>query len=557
MMDLRDYEHAKFELADLLRRASLRVESLASGDRARFQELFARLAEDRFNLVIAGRFSRGKSSLMNALLGSDRLPVGILPLTSVITTVAYGSSELAVIHYLDRRLPDEVPLTAIREYVTQEGNPGNVRRVRCAEIRLPAEILRRGFHFVDTPGLGSPNPENTRTTETFLPEADALVLVTSYDGPLSGEELQVLRFASDSTRRVFVVVNKHDLASAAERAQALRYVRDQVSSLPFAAPTQVFSVSARDALTAMPAGDATALAESGIPALEGALLHFLLADKRTEFLRRMCDRVETLLREQPRSTGSGALADCAHTLARRLTLDAADQRLHVDPAPPAVGGPSAAGEFHRCEVCEKVVRASFDFLRRYQYDLGASDDIRRQHASRGGLCPSHTWQYALLASPHGIATGYPPLLDRWARWLRAAMASASAPDTTAAMQALFPTNQTCALCVAHSEAEQRAVASAAQRVNAQSDAGTQLQPALCLPHLRIVLASIDDRAARGRLLASAAHVVERLSEDMRRYAIKHDGLRRALATDEEVYAAERSLAVLCGARALASPPAAA
>lgn len=91
-MDLKDYEKLKFELAGHLRS----LETLAGAQReslkAEMRTLFARLAEDRFNLVVVGRFNRGKTSLMNALLGSDRLPTGILPLTSVITTVVYGTA---------------------------------------------------------------------------------------------------------------------------------------------------------------------------------------------------------------------------------------------------------------------------------------------------------------------------------------------------------------------------------------------------------------------------------------------------------------------------------
>jgi predicted GTPase len=83
-MDLREYERAKFEVAELLQRVV--THKLTDGSRSlhdRLQDLFARLAEDRFNLVVAGRFNRGKSSLMNAILGLDRLPTGIVPLTSV------------------------------------------------------------------------------------------------------------------------------------------------------------------------------------------------------------------------------------------------------------------------------------------------------------------------------------------------------------------------------------------------------------------------------------------------------------------------------------------
>jgi hypothetical protein len=110
-------------------------------------------------LLVVGRFSRGKTSLMNAVLGTDRLRTGIRPLTSVITTVSYGSTEKAVIHYAGFNIPQEVRLAEL----PQEGNSGNRRNVRIADVQLPAELLRRGFHFVDTPGLGSPIIQNTRT----------------------------------------------------------------------------------------------------------------------------------------------------------------------------------------------------------------------------------------------------------------------------------------------------------------------------------------------------------------------------------------------------------
>ena len=111
-MDLREYEQHKFAIAEVLRQTSL-----ASSDprkwRERTSDLFARLADDRFNLVVIGRFSRGKTSLMNALLGTDRLPTGIVPLTSVITTVAYGSAERAILRFERRFMDQEISLDAL------------------------------------------------------------------------------------------------------------------------------------------------------------------------------------------------------------------------------------------------------------------------------------------------------------------------------------------------------------------------------------------------------------------------------------------------------------
>lgn len=73
-MDLRDYESAKFKLAEVLRDIAAWVPEERADLKTRLTDLFTRLAEDRFNLVVAGRFSRGRSTLMNAILGVDRLP---------------------------------------------------------------------------------------------------------------------------------------------------------------------------------------------------------------------------------------------------------------------------------------------------------------------------------------------------------------------------------------------------------------------------------------------------------------------------------------------------
>ncbi len=180
-MDLQQYDHAKSVLAEILRSATIRTDRIPEAVRNHFSQL----AQDRFNLVVVGRFNRGKTTLMNAMLSTDRLPTGIVPVTSVITTVTYGSEEKVVLYYRHTSLFLEIPISQLAEHITERGNPGNRRGIRTAEVEMPAELLRRGFHFIDTPGLGSSIIENTRTTEAFLPEADAFVLVTSYDSPLS------------------------------------------------------------------------------------------------------------------------------------------------------------------------------------------------------------------------------------------------------------------------------------------------------------------------------------------------------------------------------------
>ena len=138
-MNLMEYEWVKFELASILRSATIGVSAEQPKTAPIFNDLFARLAEDRFNLVLVGRFNRGKTSLMNAMLHTDRLPVGVVPVTSVITTVQYGSSEEATIEYRDRQLPDRVSLDELTDYVSQAGNPSNERGITMARVSLPSE----------------------------------------------------------------------------------------------------------------------------------------------------------------------------------------------------------------------------------------------------------------------------------------------------------------------------------------------------------------------------------------------------------------------------------
>jgi ribosome biogenesis GTPase A len=106
---LKLYEQRKFVLAEVVRSAQA-VDTASNELLDQCRALLKRLAEDRFNLMVVGRFSRGKSTLINALLGGDFLPTGIVPLTSVITTIGYGSRPHALIHYSGFGLPQEVTL---------------------------------------------------------------------------------------------------------------------------------------------------------------------------------------------------------------------------------------------------------------------------------------------------------------------------------------------------------------------------------------------------------------------------------------------------------------
>jgi small GTP-binding protein len=542
--DLRQYEQAKFAIAEILRSIALLGPRHKREWEERIEELLARLADDRFNLVVVGRFSRGKSSLMNAILGTDRLPTGIVPLTSVITTVAYGSKEKVALKYRGRILDQQVPVGDLPLYITQQGNPANVRGLSMAQVQLPAEFLRRGFYFVDTPGLGSAIEENTRTTETFLPQADALLLVTSFESPLSEDEIRVVRALSGSGRRVFVVINKQDTVSADERDSAARYVREQLQAILGQAFSQVFSVSARDGLAAKLAHDQNRLMASGIPALEQELTHFLLTEKHAQFLLRMCDRVADLVQALPPSADADRLLEDVDGLRHAIGGESPGPRAKVRNAEFA-----ALHERGACEVCTHATRTLWDFLRKYQYELATRRDAQADLAEHGGLCSFHTWYYAALAAPRDVCKGYPALLEHLAASMREVASAELKPEPLVkAIESLLPTEEHCVFCAVCAEAERDAIASISRRLARDGVHVLEGLSRICVPHFAMLTAAVDDPAVLPRLLEFEGTICERLAEDMRRYALKLDAVRRFLVSDEESAASERALMLAAGHR---------
>jgi GTP-binding protein EngB required for normal cell division len=543
-MDLRGYEHAKFELSEVLQAiAAANVVKDTSALQERLEDLLGRLAEDRFNLVVAGRFSRGKSSLMNAILGMDRLPTGIVPLTSVITTVSYGTAELVTLTYRESRLDTEISLDELAKYVTQQGNPGNHRGIATANIQLPADILRRGFYFVDTPGLGSVVAENTLTTKAFLLEADGLLLVTGFESPLSEEELGFLRAASHARLPTFVAVNKQDLVNQAEREEAIRFVQSHLQELYGQQPEDVFSVSARDGLAAKLADDAARLNESGLPAFEDRLTRFLLEQKRLVFLARMCSRLEELLDDMPPFDGSSTLRQRANALTGTYGTGPDEN----EQLPLASAASFNQSQLRSCEVCAAIEKRTWNFLARYQYELSTDRVAQADFSQRGGFCCYHTDEYQPIASSFGICSGYPPLLERLAVLFQNSV-SADGSDLRCIIAESLPTHDKCPLCKVRDKAEVLAVSNLADRLRKDTAAGLKKLSALCLPHLSSLADTLNDPETLRTLLSQHALIFERTAEDMRRFTLKQSATRRFLQTKEEQTAAARGLSLLAGSR---------
>lgn len=203
-----------------------------------------RLEAGQFNLVVLGEFKRGKSSLVNALLGRELLPTGVLPLTSAVTVIRSGEPERLLVDFGDGE-ERERPLDELATLITEAGNPENMLGVESVAIELGSEFLDDGLRLIDTPGVGSSYEHNTETALDFLPHVDAGVMVLAADQPLSAAERELARELAELTPRPIFVLNRIDLLGSEEIDAARRFVLNQLTDGGRDGGVELFCLSAR------------------------------------------------------------------------------------------------------------------------------------------------------------------------------------------------------------------------------------------------------------------------------------------------------------------------
>ncbi|HTV54913.1 MAG TPA: dynamin family protein [Terriglobia bacterium] len=273
----------------LLRLADLAQELGADPVAEEARELAARVSEGRFYVACVGQFKRGKSTLLNALVGYEVVPTGFVPVTAVPTVIRYGDALHARVRMRDGSWRD-IAMAHLKEYVTEELNPENRKGVDGAEVFVPSSLLSSGMCFVDTPGLGSVFTGNTATTQAFIPHIDAALIVVGADPPIAGEELTLVEAVGRQVQDLILVINKADRTSDAERAAAAKFTREILEKRLHRRMGEVLEVSAAERMENRgPLRDWEKLQAS---------LHHLIDDSGRNLVRAACDRGLQRLSEQ-------------------------------------------------------------------------------------------------------------------------------------------------------------------------------------------------------------------------------------------------------------------
>ena len=348
----------------------LRAVALAVGRDDDAHELLReanRLHDHRFQIVVIGEFSRGKSTLINALIGQKLLPAKLRPTTAALTHIQDGPS-LAVSVTRAGGREESIDPADLATVVTGDA----ALRVQRVDVKVPCPWLAGGVELIDTPGVNDLNQSREDVTLRFLPNADAAIFVLDAKACFTETEREFLArdVVKTNLQRVFFVINKMDQVD--EPGIGERLV-ERVSHLTrgIVSSPRIFLVASKPALEAQVAGGDAPLS-TGIPDLIGALSHFLAKERGGSMLMRVSANVDAaadrlgegiavrLAALEGEQSGSRRMLDDLHAETQRQSAELARLRAGWAETVSAIADDARADLRRRASEVARPLAARFD-----------------------------------------------------------------------------------------------------------------------------------------------------------------------------------------------------
>ena len=265
------------------------------------EETIAKTKDEHFEVAIVGEFKRGKSTLINAMLGQEVLPADVLPATATLNRVTYSTEPYVQVEYKNGS-SERVDIGRLEDYVTKLTIESEERAetVKEATVYYDTEFCKKNVDIIDTPGLND-DEQMTSVTLSILPKIDAAVFVISANSPFSQFEKEFLekKMMTSDVGRIIFVVNCFGTFSQEDENKIVETVRSRIGkyvmekakkvmgedSREFAVykrkigTPRVIGVYAKKALVAKTTGDQQMLDESNFPEFENALESMLTKER--------------------------------------------------------------------------------------------------------------------------------------------------------------------------------------------------------------------------------------------------------------------------------------
>jgi small GTP-binding protein len=312
----------------------------------------AELAMERsrpVRVAIVGEFNAGKSTFINAVMGADVAPTGVLPTTATLHHLRYAPDPFARIQFHEGDIKERIVPSAELRAALKATDVANVKRV---EILMPIASLTR-VEILDTPGFNAPDLRHTEAARSAFEEADAAIWLLDAGQPLKQSERRILEEAKATRLPVQLLVNKADRLKPDDLAHVMKTVGESLDETGLKSWSPPIALSARLALAGK-LGDADAFAKSGWEDVQKLLDEQIVGrsdELKERGLRRRASRVvgEMLERARERATEERATIDAAQSRVKELSLRAAKLEREADEAAQVVAGAlsGAAAEWKR------------------------------------------------------------------------------------------------------------------------------------------------------------------------------------------------------------------
>lgn len=232
--------------ADALRQAGL-IERAT-----KLEEYIEHARKLRFSVGVVAQAKRGKSTLINGLLGrtDDVLaPIDRFPATNVVSCFANGTPEKARVLFQgdDEKAPGKtISVEEIKQYACEEHNPDNQKGVNVIEVVGLFPRLGEDVVLVDTPGADNALTHvHDIVLLEFLPKLDVIIFLVTADAPLVASELELLkRIRKNDVRKLLFAMNKVDSVDADELREGLQHNRKILAEAGFE-DAPIFEISAK------------------------------------------------------------------------------------------------------------------------------------------------------------------------------------------------------------------------------------------------------------------------------------------------------------------------
>ena len=278
------------------------------------REVKDRVSNQSFSIAIVGEFKRGKSTLINALMGQEILPTDILPCSATLNRITYAVTPSVKVRFRDGN-EEAVAIDRLAEYVTKLTGEAEQMAANVSEATVfyPVNYCMNNVDIIDTPGLND-DKNMTDVTLSVLPKTDAAIMTIMATSPFSDYERDFLEnklLTSDMGRVLFVVTRidsyddeddvKRVLDSITSRIE--KYIMDKAEktygadSPEFAnfkrkiGKPRVFGISAKQAVKGKLSGNAELLEKSRFPAFERELERFLTEERGAVLIQVPLNRI--------------------------------------------------------------------------------------------------------------------------------------------------------------------------------------------------------------------------------------------------------------------------